>query len=142
MPTFALNFSRPGAQVAAQYYNLVRLGRDGYTRVQEACRNNAQWLAEQVGQLDPFEAISDGSGIPAFAFRLREGVEGYTVYDVSELLRTRGWLVPAYRMPKDIDDLSVLRIVIRSGFTRDLAEILIDDLKRMVKRLEEHGGSA
>jgi glutamate decarboxylase len=140
MPTFSLNFSRPGAQVAAQYYNLVRLGRDGYTRVQQNCRSNAKWLAEQVGALDDFETLSDGSGIPAFAFRLRDGIDAYTVYDVSEALRTRGWLVPAYRMPKDIEDVSVLRMVIRTGFTRDLAEILIDDLQRMVGRLEQRGG--
>ncbi len=140
MPTFALNFSRPGAQVVAQYFNFVRLGRDGYTRVQQACRDNARWLAEQVAELDVFEALSDGSGIPAFAFRLSEGIDGYTVYDVSELLRTRGWLVPAYPMPKDIDDLSVLRIVVRTAFSRDLAEILVADLKRMVERLEKRGG--
>jgi len=142
MPTFSLTFSRPGAQVVAQYFNLVRLGRDGYTRVQQACRDNAGWLAERIGQMDAFETLSDGSGIPAFAFRLRDDVEGYTVYDVSELLRTRGWIVPAYPMPKDIDDLSVLRVVVRTGFSRDLAEILLTDLQRTVERLAERGGSA
>ena len=142
MPTFALNFSRPGAQVAAQYFNLIRLGRDGYTRVQQACRDNARWLAEQIAALDPFELVSDGSGIPAFAFRLRDGVDGYSVYDVSEVLRGRGWLVPAYRMPKDIDDMSVLRIVVRTGFSRDLAEILMTDLKRAIEGLEKRGGFA
>jgi len=101
-----------------------------------------RWLAEQIAALDPFELISDGSGIPAFAFRLRDGVDGYSVYDVSEVLRGRGWLVPAYRMPKDIDDMSVLRIVVRTGFSRDLAEILIADLKRAVERLEKRGGTA
>lgn len=32
MPTFALNFSRPGGQIVAQYYNFLRLGREGYKK--------------------------------------------------------------------------------------------------------------
>jgi glutamate decarboxylase len=140
MPTFALNFSRPGAQVVAQYFTLLRLGRDGYRRVQQACRDNARWLASQIAEIGPFELISDGGGIPVFAFRLREGVEGYSVFDVSEMLRIKGWLVPAYRMPPAMEDVAVLRIVVRNDFSHDLGSMLFDDLCWVVDRLE--GGTA
>ncbi|THJ72606.1 glutamate decarboxylase [Candidatus Frankia alpina] len=135
MPTFSLNFSRPGAQVVAQYYTLLQLGFSGYRRVAQACRDNARWLADEVARMGPFELVSDGSGIPAFAFRLRDEITDYTVFDVSELLRTRGWLVPAYRFPADLTDLAVLRVVVRHEFSRDLAEMLIADLRRVVDRL-------
>ena len=134
MPTFGLNFSRPGAQVAAQYYNLIRLGRDGYRRVQQECRDVAQWLAGQIAALPEFELLSDGSGIPAFAFQVIDGT-GFTVFDVSERIRERGWIVPAYKMPPDLEDLAVLRVVVRNGFSRDLAALLLGDLKRTVDRL-------
>jgi glutamate decarboxylase len=139
MPTFALSFSRPGAQVAAQYYNFLRLGRDGYRRVGQACRDIAMWLAGQVAEVGPFELISRGEGIPAFAFRLADGAADYDVYDVSDVLRGRGWIVPAYELPPDLDHMSVLRIVIRNGFSRDMARLLMEDLRRAVKRLEGGG---
>ena len=140
MPTFSLNFSRPGAQVVAQYYNFLRLGRAGYRAVNQACRDTARWLAEHVSDVGPFELVSDGSELPVFAFRLREGVENYSVYDVSEAVRTRGWIVPAYPMPPDLEDVHVLRVVVRNGFGRDLARSFVDDLARAVERLESDGG--
>ncbi|MCM3882063.1 glutamate decarboxylase [Frankia sp. R82] len=139
MPTFALNFSRPGAQVIAQYYTLLQLGFAGYRRVAQGCRDTARWLADQIAELGPFELVSDGSGIPAFAFRLRDDITDYTVFDVSELLRTRGWLVPAYHFPPELTDLAVLRIVVRHEFSHDLAELLLTDLRRTIDRLGSAG---
>ncbi|MDQ1428885.1 MAG: glutamate decarboxylase [Acidimicrobiaceae bacterium] len=133
MPTFGLNFSRPGAQVVGQYYNFIRLGADGYRAVQQTCRDTAEWLAQEIAGLAPFELVSNGDGIPAFAFRIGEAP--FTVYEVSETLRGRGWLVPAYRMPPALDEVAVLRVVVRNGFSRDLAELLLDDLTRTVARL-------
>jgi len=133
MPTFALNFSRPGAQVVAQYYNFLRLGAHGYRQVQQASRDTARWLAREIAELAPFELVSDGGGIPAFAFRI--GDAPYNVYDVSAALRVRGWLVPAYTMPPALDHVAVLRIVVRNGFSRDLASLLLEDLKRVDGRL-------
>jgi glutamate decarboxylase len=141
MPTLGLNFSRPGAQVIAQYYNFIRLGFDGYCKVQEACRETARWLAHAVSEIGPFELLSDGSEVPCFAFRLRDD-SSYTVFDVSERLRSRGWVVPAYKMPKGLEDMNVLRVVVRNGFSQDLAVALHDDMKAVVERLEKEGGSA
>jgi glutamate decarboxylase len=138
MPTFALNFSRPGAQVAAQYYNFLRLGFDGYRRVMQACRDTAKWLAHQIAGLGPFALVSEGDGIPAFAFRMKDGTP-YSVFDVSEAIRGRGWLVPAYRMPEGLEEVAVLRIVVRDDLSRDLAADLVDDLRRVADRLGSRG---
>lgn len=135
MPTFALNFSRPGAQVVAQYYQLIRLGFDGYRRVQQASRDVARHLAQEVAGLGPFELLSHGEELPVFAFRLREK-GAYSVFDVSDGLRRRGWQVPAYTFPEDLTDVEVLRIVVRNGFSRDLADALQVDLRAVVGRLQ------
>ncbi|MEV7124745.1 glutamate decarboxylase [Streptomyces sp. NPDC093260] len=137
MPTFALNFSRPGAQVVAQYYNFLRLGFDGYRRVQRTCRDVATRLAAEIARLGPFELITDGGDIPVFAFRVREDIDRFSVFDVSAALRERGWLVPAYTFPKNRTDLAVLRIVVRNGFSHDLADLLLDDLRRVLPRLDK-----
>jgi glutamate decarboxylase len=137
MPTFALNFSRPGAQIVAQYYNFLRLGFEGYRRVQQTCRDVATGLARQIADLGPFELLTDGSDIPVFAFRMRDGVEHFSVFDVSAALRERGWLVPAYTFPKDRTDLAALRIVVRNGFSHDLADLLMEDLRRALARLDK-----
>jgi glutamate decarboxylase len=136
MPTFGLNFSRPGSQVAVQYYNFLRLGFEGYRQVHQACRDTAKYLAAQIAALGPFDVLSDGSGIPGFAFCLRNPTT-YTVFDISEALRVRGWIVPAYRMPPDIEDVAVLRIVVRNGFSREMASLLLDDVQRVITRFDK-----
>src|SRR6266536_1940099 len=138
MPTFALNFSRPGAQVAAQYYNFIRLGRQGYQRVQHACRDVALHLSAGIAKMGPFELLTEGRDLPVFAFKLRDDITGYSVFDVSERLRLRGWQVPAYTFPADLTDTAVMRIVIRNGFSMDLANLLLADLRKHVKVLEHH----
>ena len=136
MPTFALNFSRPGAQVIAQYYNLVRLGFEGYRRVQQACLDTAQHLSAAIARMGPFRLLTDGSELPVFAFTLKPDVGRYSVFDVSDGLRKRGWQVPAYSFPANLQATSVLRVVVRNGMSRDLADLLVADLRREVAELE------
>lgn len=136
MPTFALSFSRPGAQVVGQYYNFLRLGFDGYRRVQHYARDVATYTAAEIEKLGPFELLTRGDELPVFAFRLRDEVGNFSVFDVSAALRGSGWLVPAYAFPKNREDLAVLRIVVRRGFTRDLADLLIDELRRRLPALQ------
>jgi glutamate decarboxylase len=137
MPTFALNFSRPGAQIVAQYYNFLRLGFDGYRQVQGYARDVATRLSARVAELGPFELITRGDELPVFAFRVRDEVDNFTVFDVSNALRERGWQVPAYTFPKNREDLAALRVVVRRGFTHDLADLLIADIERQLPRLEK-----
>ncbi|TNC22909.1 glutamate decarboxylase [Amycolatopsis alkalitolerans] len=140
MPTFALNFSRPGAEVAAQYYTFVRLGREGYRAVQQASRDVATGLAERIGELGPFRLLTRGDELPVFAFTTKPEVTAFDVFDVSRRLRERGWLVPAYTFPDNRTDLAVLRVVCRNGFTHDLADLLIEDLRRALPELEAQTG--
>ncbi|SFS71277.1 glutamate decarboxylase [Saccharopolyspora flava] len=142
MPTFALNFSRPGAQVAAQYFSFLRLGFDGYRRVQQECRDVAMRLAREFAELGPFEPLTDAGQVPAFAVKLRDEVTDYSVFDISAALRASGWLVPAYTFPANRTDLAVLRIVVRNGFSHDLADLLLDDLRRALPLLRAQSAPA
>jgi glutamate decarboxylase len=146
MPTFALNFSRPGAQVVAQYYNFLRLGFEGYRRVHAYARDVATRLADRIGELGPFQLVTRGDELPVFAFTLADGVDNFTVFDVSNALRERGWLVPAYTFPENRTDLAALRVVVKRGFSHDMADMLVADIQRQLPRLQKqpaplHDGS-
>jgi glutamate decarboxylase len=136
MPTFTLNFSKGGNQVIGQYYNFLRLGRSGYTQVMNSLSQTARWLGDQLREGEHFEVITDGSAIPVIAFRLT-GDRGYTEFDVSHALRAFGWQVPAYTMPDNATNVTVLRIVVREGFSADLARALKDDVTTALKSLDE-----
>jgi glutamate decarboxylase len=140
MPTFALNFSRSGSQVVGQYYNFLRLGFDGYARIQGYARDVATRLAGKIEELGPFRLITRGDQLPVFAFALNDDVDAYSVFDVSRAVRERGWQLPPYTFPENRTDLAVLRVVVRRGFTHDMADMLVDDLKRQLPHLERQGG--
>lgn len=140
MPTFALNFSRPGGEVVCQYYNFLRLGREGFTKIHNACYKTAHSLAKQIAELGPFEIIYDGhGGIPGLCWRMKGDLEpGWTLYDFADQLRVRGWQVPAYALPPDREGLVIQRILVRHGVSADLANILLDDMSAALTRLEKH----
>ncbi len=135
MPTFALNFSRPGAEVVAQYYNFFRLGRSGFRSVQQSARDVATYLSGQLAEMPEFRLITRGDELPVFAFTTSDQVTGWDVFALSKALRERGWQLPAYTFPADRQDLSVLRIVCRNGFSHDLAESLLADISAGVAQL-------
>jgi glutamate decarboxylase len=136
MPTFALNFSRPGSEVIAQYFMFLSLGREGYEVVQRTSSAVAQHIAREVDGMGPYRLITDGTELPVFAFTTKQQVENYTVFDVSARLREFGWLVPAYTFPENRQDLSVLRVVVRAGMTHDMADLFIADLRKATVALE------
>jgi len=140
MPTFALNFSRPAGQIVCQYYNFLRLGFEGYRNIQDSCYHTAQYLAAEIAKMGPFKIIHDGrGGLPAVCWTLRDGTGGgFTLYDLSDRLRARGWQVPAYSMPPNRKDLVVQRILVRHGVSRDLGDLLLDDIRRALTLLEKH----
>ncbi|RJP31255.1 MAG: glutamate decarboxylase [Actinobacteria bacterium] len=140
MPTFALNFSRPGGEVIAQYYNFLRLGREGYYKIQKTCRDVAVYLAEQIAKMGPFSIIYNGDGgIPALCWRMQEGADpGFTLFDLAEKLRSRGWQVPAYTLPPDCRDIAVQRILVRHGVSFDMASLLLEDMRRCLEFFAKH----
>jgi glutamate decarboxylase len=136
MPTFSLNFSRPGSEVVAQYFMFTSLGFEGYRRVQQSSSEIAQYLAAGIAEIGPYRLVSEGRELPVFAVALKPGITNYTVFDVSDRLRERGWLVPAYTFPPNCEDLAVLRVVVRAGMTFDMADLLLADLRSRTAALE------
>ncbi len=140
--TFGINFSRPAGQVIAQYYNFLRLGRSGYRRVHEACYDTARWFSRAIAKLGPFEFICDGdpsNSIPAVCFNIRQGADcPYTLYDLSDQLTRRGWQVPAFPLSGEASDVTVMRIMVRQGVSRDMAALLVDDFARAIAHFDKH----
>lgn len=144
MATFNLNFSRPGGQVVTSYYEFIRLGHVGYTRAQGATYSVALHLANGLHRLGLFDLIHDGDprkGIAAVSWKLKDG-QTFNLYDLSEKLRTRGWLVAAYPLPNDRQDETIMRVLVRHGFSHDMADLLLDDMKRVLKLLDKHPPSS
>lgn len=140
MPTFALNFSRPGGQIIAQYFNFLRHGREGYARIQQACLDHGVYIAEEVKKLGLFDLLYDGkSALPGAAWMLKEGVDpGFNLYDLSDRMRMRGWQIASYSLPANAEDMVIQRVLIRHGFSHDMAELMIEDLKRCIEFFEKH----
>lgn len=142
MRDITLNFSRPGGQVVCQYYNFLRLGRDGYRKVHEACYRSAAYLASELEKTGLVDIVFDGDmkrGIPAVSWKLKEGVKTeYTLFDLADRLRSRGWQVPAYTLPANCEDQAVQRILVRNGVSIDLCSLLIRDIKASVEYFKSH----
>jgi glutamate decarboxylase len=137
MPTFALNFSRPGAQVLLQYYQFVRLGREGYRLVQQTSQDVAVHISRAIDAMPEFDLIADGTDLPVVTFAMSKDITRYDAFDVSRKLRERGWLVPAYTMPPKREDLAVLRVVVRNGFSHDMAELFLRDLRNAIAWMDD-----
>ncbi len=142
MSVFQLNFSRPAGQVICQYYQLLRLGIAGYRRIHMTCYQSAQYLAKEIAAMGPFEMLFDGDpekGIPALTWKLKDDADvSFNLYDFADRLRTRGWQVPAYSLPEHAENIVVQRILVRQGFSLDMAELLIDDFNRTMDYFKHH----
>ncbi|CAA7053916.1 unnamed protein product [Microthlaspi erraticum] len=135
-PTFTLNFSKGSSQIIAQYYQLIRLGHEGYRNVMENCRENMIVLKEGLEKTERFNIVSKDDGVPLVAFSLKDN-SSHTEFEVSDMLRRYGWIVPAYTMPANAQHITVLRVVIREDFSRTLAERLVIDIEKVMCDLDE-----
>jgi glutamate decarboxylase len=131
MPTFGINFSRPGGQIVAQYYNFIRLGRTGYTKIHQTSQDVAKYLAAEIAKRGPFEIITDGADLPVLSWKLKDD-QNFTLFELSSRLREYGWQVPAYTMEPDCEDLAICRIVVRHGFSHDLARLMLSHLDEVL----------
>jgi glutamate decarboxylase len=139
MRIFALNFSRPAGQVVAQYYNFVRLGREGYARIARECADVAIWFADQIEKLGGFQLIHNGRcGLPGVVWTYSDDPWTFTLYDLANQLRMKGWQVPVYPLPPNRGDLVVQRVVTRLGVSRDLAGLLLGDIKWAIGELRRN----
>jgi glutamate decarboxylase len=142
MPVFQINFSRPAGQIIGQYYNFLRLGQEGYRRVHEASYDVGRYLAEEIVKLGPFELLCESNpttGIPTVTWRIREGEDpGYTLFDLADRLRGRGWQVPAYTLTGTASDIAVQRVLVRLGVSRDLVSLLLGDFRDAIAHFARH----
>ena len=139
MSNYSLNFSKASSQVLLQYYNFLRLGRKGYTNIMNNIMKNAVYLENKLLELGMFDILTDTKYLPVVAVRLKDDSK-YTVFDVSEELRKRGWIVPAYTLPPNAEEIAVLRMVVKENFSRDMSEIFVKDIKYVINCLEGGNG--
>ncbi|KAL3613371.1 glutamate decarboxylase gad1 [Castilleja foliolosa] len=135
-PTFTLNFSKGSSQIIAQYYQLIRLGYEGYRNIMENCQENAMVLKAGLEKSDRFNIVSKDNGVPLVAFSLKDNSR-HTEFEVSDMLRRYGWIVPAYTMPPNAQHVTVLRVVVREDFSRTLAERLVIDIEKVMCELDK-----
>ena len=140
--TFTLNFSTGASMVLAQYYNFVRLGREGYGYIMNAMQKNARALADRLEATGDFELIgADQEQLPLVAFKLAEG-KNYDEFDLSwQLSAERGWMLPAYTMPPNAEDVKVLRALVKETLSREQVDRLADDIEQACATLAEKGGA-
>ncbi|KAI3944024.1 hypothetical protein MKW98_015176 [Papaver atlanticum] len=134
-PTFTLNFSKGSSQIIAQYYQLIRLGYEGYRNIMENCSENALVLKEGLEKTGRFNIVSKDIGVPLVAFSLKDNTH-HNEFEISDSLRRFGWIVPAYTMPPNAQHVTVLRVVIREDFSRTLAERLVSDIEKVMHELD------
>ncbi|CAM6102284.1 unnamed protein product [Calypogeia fissa] len=137
-PTFTLNFSKGASQIIAQYYQFLRLGFEGYRLIMANCQANAATLCKGIEDTGKFEILSKVKGVPVIAFSLKDRTN-FDEYELSAQLRSTGWIVPAYTMAPDAQDMKLLRIVVREDFSLALAERLLTDLFNAIHHLDERG---
>lgn len=139
--TFTLNFSTGSAMVLAQYYNLVRYGRAGYTYIMRNMQQNARVLAEKLQAMGRFELIgTDQEQLPLVAFRLADA-NGYDEFDIAwQLAAERGWMVPAYTLPPDAQDVTIMRALVKQTLSREHVDTLARDIEEACATLDKKGG--
>ena len=135
-----LNFSRPAAQILGQYYNFIRYGFEGYKEVQSASMEIAKYCHEKIGKMKCFSNYSKSVDNPLFIWYMNSEYDKtakWTLYDLQAVLQQSGWMVPAYTMPKSMEDLVVMRVVVRQGMTRDMADMLLGDIENAVNEFDK-----
>ena len=140
--TATLNFSKSSAPILVQYYAILRMGREGYARLMRHALGHAEYLRDRLTKSGKFQIMNATQRIPVVALTLDKSVKKYNEFDVSNKVRERGWILAAYSMPPDAQQVNSLRIVVRPHLNRSIIEILADDIERACDFLEKHGGNA
>jgi glutamate decarboxylase len=128
--------------VLVQYYIFMRLGREGYRRIVGAALDHARYLRDRLTRSGVFEAMNDTQRIPVVALTLDKSVKKYNEFDVSNKVREKGWILAAYSMPPNAQQVNSLRIVVRPHLNHEVATLLADDIEAACKFLQAHGGNA
>jgi glutamate decarboxylase len=136
MPTMAINFSRSASQILGQYYNFLRYGHRGYKEIHERTRHVAMFLSKSIEELNYFEIYNDGSRLPIVCYKLkRESGVRWTLYDLADRLQMKGWQIPSYPLPENLEDTIIQRYVVRSDFGMNMANEFIEDFRQAIDEL-------
>ena len=135
MSNYSLNFSKGSSTIIAQYYNFIRLGYNGYKDIMHNMSQNAKYLGNKLSKTGKFELINKDVTFPLVTVKLKNA--NFSVFKLSDKLREKGWIVPAYTLPENANDISVMRMVIKENFGRDMVEILFDDVIEAYDTLEK-----
>lgn len=160
--SFSLNFSRPAAPIIAQYFNLIHLGFEGYRSIALDDLKNARLLSRALEGSKHYKVLSDIhrkvdgatdeedvdsyiSGLPVVAFRFSdEFKETYPEIEqhwIQTLLRAKGWIVPNYELAPDLQQVEILRVVVRENMTEVLIDQLVADIIETTEGLIQPGSS-
>lgn len=135
-----LNFSRPAAQILGQYYQFIRLGFQGYKAVQQNSMDVTKYLHSEIAKMAPFKNYSDEVVNPLFIWYMKPEFAKkakWTLYDLQDKLKQSGWMVPAYTLPSHLESYVVMRAVARQGLSRDMADMLLADIRDAVAELDK-----
>jgi glutamate decarboxylase len=135
MANYSLNFSKGSSTIIAQYYNFIRLGFNGYKDIMDNMIVNAKYLAKKLTETGKFEVINKNVTFPLITIKLKD--TDFTVFQLSAKLREKGWIVPAYTLPENAQDIAVMRIVIKENFGRDMVETFLNDLIESYQSFEK-----
>ncbi|HML04180.1 MAG TPA: glutamate decarboxylase [Methanobacterium sp.] len=135
MPNYSLNFSKGSNTIIAQYYNFIRLGYNGYRDIMVNMSENAKYLAQKLKDSGKFEIINKDTTFPLVAVTLKNC--NFSAFQLSDKLRQKGWIIPAYTLPPNAEDISVLRMVIKETFSRDMCNMLFADIMDACGKLEK-----
>ncbi|MDM1005621.1 glutamate decarboxylase [Clostridium perfringens] len=136
IPTMAINFSRSASQIIGQYYNFLRYGFEGYRQIHQRTKDVAMYLSSELEKTGLFEIYNNGENLPIVCYKLKEDAKvDWTLYDLADRLLMKGWQVPAYPLPADLQDTIIQRVVCRADFSHNLAELYLRDLKAAIEDL-------
>ena len=136
IPTMAINFSRSASQIIGQYYNFLRYGFEGYRQIHQRTKDVAMYLSSELEKTGLFEIYNNGENLPIVCYKLKEDTKvDWTLYDLADRLLMKGWQVPAYPLPADLQDTIIQRVVCRADFSHNLAELYLRDLKAAIEDL-------
>ena len=136
MPTMAINFSRSASQILGQYYNFLRYGFEGYRQIHQRTKDVAMYLSSELEKTGLFEIYNNGENLPIVCYKLKDDVKvNWTLYDLADRLLMKGWQVPAYPLPEDLQNVIIQRFVCRADLSRNLADLLMRDLKAAIEDL-------
>lgn len=164
--SFSLNFSRPAAPIIAQYFSLIHLGFEGYRNVALDDLKNARTLSRALEGTGYYKVLSDvhrkkpgvkdqsddddidsyEAGLPVVAFRFSDEFKqkhpGLQQKWIQTLLRSKGWIVPNYELAPDLQNVEILRVVVRENMAEVLIDQLVTDIIEITESLASKSSSA